>query len=219
MKPLVYTIDSERLQPDIISTAANLIRDGGVAVLPTRGLYGLGADAFNASAAGRIFTIKNRPTDKPLLVLIGHRRMLSQIVAEIPPMAASIMDAFWPGRITLVMQGRQGLPQGLHSSDGKVGVRLVEHPVAAALVNAVGSPVTGTSANLSGQEGCSRVGEIDETVLASVDLVLDAGPLDGGPGSTIVDVTGDTPCILREGAVSTSAVMAAFDAFVSNSSK
>jgi L-threonylcarbamoyladenylate synthase len=213
MMPNGRTVNPDRPQPEIICAAADVIGNNGVVIIPTRGLYGLGADAANATAVQRIFDIKKRPSHKPLLVLIGHRRMLSGIVAEVPPMATYLMDLFWPGRLTLVMKGREDLPAGLCSPDGKVGVRLVSHPVAAALVNTAERPITGTSANLSGAGGASQVRDIDETVIASVDMVLDAGSLDGGPGSTIVDVTVQPPHILRRGAVPAVDLHSALDQF------
>jgi L-threonylcarbamoyladenylate synthase len=213
MMPQVHVISAQRPQPDIIAAAAAVMRGNGVVILPTRGLYGLGANTDSAAAVGRVFEIKNRPPDKPLPVLIGHLRMLSHLVADVPPMATSFMDAFWPGKVTLIMQARKGLPDGLCSSTGKVGVRLVGHPVASALVNALGCPITGTSANLSGSGGSCQVDAIDKQVMASVEMVLDAGVLDGGPGSTVIDVTGEAPEILRQGAVTAATVMAAFETF------
>lgn len=208
--PLIYDISSDHPQPDIIQAAAAVVRDSGVVIMPTRGLYGLGGDALNASVVRRIFNIKSRPLEKPLLVLISRPEMLTKIVADISPLASDMMDAFWPGKMTLVMKGRKDLPDGLCSDTGKVGVRMIGHPVAAALVEALGRPITGTSANLSGSGGCAEIGAIDTEVTTSVALVLNAGPLEGGPGSTVVDVTGKAPDILREGAVMASEVMDVF---------
>lgn len=210
----VCAINPNRPQPDIIDAAAAVIKKNGVVIMPTYGLYGLGGDAFQTSAVKRIFKIKNRILEKPLLVLISHQGMLQHIVTDIPPMATHLMDAFWPGRVTLVMKGCKGLPDELYSNTGKVGVRMVAHPVAAALVKAVGRPITGTSANLSGSCGCSDIRAIENEVAASVDMVLDAGTLTGGPGSSVIDVTGKTPVILRQGCVTTSAIMNAFDGFI-----
>ncbi len=199
---VVYSIDPHHPQPDRIEQAARILRDGGVVILPTRGLYGLGCDARNAAAVRRIFNIKKRPLEKPLLVLISNRGMLADVVPSIPSLAEPLMTAFWPGRLTLVMKGRKDLPSGLCSGTGKVGVRMVGHPVAAALVEDVARAVTGTSANLSGAGGCDRIEAIDRMVIDAVDMILDAGVLGGGAGSSVVDVTGRSPRILREGAVS-----------------
>jgi L-threonylcarbamoyladenylate synthase len=209
----IHDISPEHPQLDIIHAAAAVIRDSGIIIMPTRGLYGLGGKALNESVVRRIFSIKSRSLEKPLLVLISRLEMLRNIVADIPPMASYLMDAFWPGKMTLVMEGRKGLPEGLCSDTNRVGVRWVAHPVTAALVDAVGSAITGTSANLSGSKGCAEISAIDNAVTASVDMVLNAGPLEGGPGSTVVDVTGQTPKILREGAVKASEVMDVFGQF------
>ncbi len=197
----VCRISPRQPQLDHIERAARILKDGGVVILPTRGLYGLGCIASNAAAVRRVFDIKKRPVGKPLLVLISHAGMLPEVVSSVSPLAQRLMAAFWPGRITLIMQGRKDLSAGLCDPTGKVGVRLVGHPVAAALVEAVGTPITGTSANISGDGAADRIGAIDDGVMASVDMILDAGILMGGPGSTVVDVTGRRPRILREGAV------------------
>lgn len=210
MTPPIHTIDPSRMQPDFIAEAAAAISQGGVVILPTSGLYGLCCDALNAKAVRRIFDIKNRSLEKSLLVLISRRGMLSAIVGAETAMATELMDRFWPGKLTLVMQGRKDLPQGLCSDTGKVGVRLVAHPVAAAVVQAVGGPVTGTSANLAGAGGCAAIDAVDPKVVQSVDLILDAGTLGGGPGSTVVDVTGAAPRVLREGAVPAADIMKGF---------
>lgn len=216
MTPREYTIDPNRMQTAFIDEAAAVINRGGVVILPTSGLYGLCGNALNQEAVKRIFSIKNRAWEKPLLVLISHRRMLSTIVAAETALANELMDRFWPGKLTLVMQGRKDLPQGLCSATGKVGVRLVAHPVAAAVVQAVGGPVTGSSANLSGAGGCAAIHAVDPKVVQSVELILDAGTLKGGPGSTVVDVTGEVPRILREGALATVAIMEVFEQFATS---
>lgn len=200
--PGVHSINSRQPQPDLIEKASRIISDGGVVILPTRGLYGVACNAHNTGAVSRIFDIKKRPLEKPLLVLVSNAGMLDDIVISVPAAAQSLMTSFWPGRLTLVLEGREDLPPGLCSDTGKVGVRMVGHPVAAALVEAAGTPVTGTSANLSGAGGCDRITTIDRQVIDSVDMVLDAGVLAGGSGSSVVDVTGQVPRILREGAVS-----------------
>ncbi len=210
--PMVHSINSRQPQPDLIEKAGRIINDGGVVILPTRGLYGVACNAHNAEAVRRIFDIKKRSQEKPLLVLVSSAAMLDDIVISVPKLAGALMSSFWPGRLTLVMEGRKDLPPGLCSDTGKVGVRLVGHPVATALVEAAGTAVTGTSANLSGAGGCDRIGAIDRLVIDSVDMILDAGILAGGPGSSVVDVTGRTPLLLREGAVSAEEISTVLDA-------
>jgi len=186
----------------IIAEAARIIRNGGVVVFPTRSLYGLGADAFSTKAVNRIFHIKQRPAGKPILVLIKSKDELNRLVALVPPAATAIMEKFWPGRISIVFQTKQGLLANLTAGTKKIGIRLPGHNVASALVKAACSPITGTSANLSGNAGCFQVNDLDEKIVDSVDLILDAGPLKGGVGSTVIDVTGKAPLILRQGELS-----------------
>jgi L-threonylcarbamoyladenylate synthase len=203
LKPIAKIVQVSAARPDeaVIFRAARIVRSGGVVVLPTHGLYGLGADPFNTAAVERVFAIKGRQTKKALLVLIADTPSLERVA--MPPSARTLdaMRRFWPGRLTFVLRARKELPAALTGFSDKIGVRLVAHPVAAALVRAVGAPVTGTSANISGSGGCAAIEAMDFGLLDGVDLVLDAGALAGGPGSTVIDVTGPKPRILREGVV------------------
>lgn len=184
-----------------IERAAGLIRAGGVVLFPTRCLYGLGADALNKEAVDRVFQIKDRPPDNPILVLIGHVDELSRLAKRVPTAARKIMDRFWPGKVTIVFDALDRIPFNLTAGKGKIGVRLTGHPSASALVKAVNRPITGTSANVSGRPGCSNIAHLDPEIAGRIDLIIDAGPLKGGSGSTVVDVTGDRVRVLREGAV------------------
>jgi L-threonylcarbamoyladenylate synthase len=199
----IKKIDPVEPEPEIIREAATIIKQGGVIAFPTRCLYGLGADAFNPEAVERVVKIKQRPEQNPILVLIDSRKQLESLVMHIPPAADAIMEAFWPGRVTLVLEARNSLPDQLTAQTDKIGVRLPGHPVAAAIVQQVKGPVTGTSANLSGRPGCYRLPDLDRRIAGQADLVLDAGTLIGGIGSTVVDVTVAPPRIIREGAVTT----------------
>jgi L-threonylcarbamoyladenylate synthase len=198
----IQKVDSENPEPEIIKQAAAIIQQGGVVAFPTRCLYGLGADAFDPDAVDRVLQIKQRPADNPILVLIDSRQRLSDLATQIPPAAEALMQTFWPGRLTLVFRAQQNLPHQLTASSGKIGVRLPGHPVAFALAKQAGKAITGTSANLSGSPGCSRVSALDAQISAQVDLTLDGGTLKGGVGSTVVDITETPPQILREGQVS-----------------
>lgn len=205
----IRKIDPQKPEAGIIEEAAGVIRRGGVIVFPTRCLYGLGADAMDPDAVERIIRIKQRPPDNPILVLIYAEAQLEMLVENIPPAAVAIMAAFWPGRVTLVFDALDTLPGLLTAQTGKIGVRLPGHPAASALLLEVKGPVTGTSANLSGSPGCSRVADMGPRIVEQADLVLDAGPLQGGVGSTVVDVSEDPPRILREGQVTAGQVMGA----------
>ena len=197
-----HRINSSHIDPALIAKAAQVIRRGGVVCFPTRCLYGLAADAFDRNAVERVFEIKKRSQAKPLLVLIPGRDVLPTIAEEVSPAAVRIMDKFWPGKVSLVFKAQKRIPDNLTAMTAKIGIRLPAHPVAAALVEKVGRPITGTSANLSGQPGCSGIEHLAPEILEGVDMVLDAGSLKGGIGSTLVDVAQNPPMVLREGEVS-----------------
>ena len=203
----IRKINSQKPEVEIIKEAAGVIKRGGVIVFPTRCLYGLGAEAMNSGAVARIIAIKQRPADNAILVVIHSKKQLEMLVEKIPPAAGAIMEAFWPGRVTLVFDARDTLPGLLTAQTGKIGVRLAGHPVAAAILRQVKGPVTGTSANLSGRPGCNRLADIGRQINGRVDLVLNAGTLQGGIGSTVVDVTEEPPRILREGQVTAGQIL------------
>jgi tRNA threonylcarbamoyl adenosine modification protein (Sua5/YciO/YrdC/YwlC family) len=199
-------IDPVKPEPELVQKAASVIRSGGIVVFPTRCIYGLAADALNEAAVDRIYEIKGRESNKPILVLAHNYLMLSCLVQNIPHVAQKIMDNFWPGKITIVLKANENLPANLTAGSGKIGIRRPGHPVASALVKAVGGPVTGTSANISANPGCRVISELDPGIAESVDLIIDTGELEGGTGSTVIDVTEDPPVLIREGGISIKAV-------------
>ena len=200
--PKLFKISPENPDLDIIQAAAAVIREGGVIAFPTRCLYGLGADAFNPEAVDRIFKIKQRSAAKPILILIDEPNRLKGLVTHISEAAKAISERFWPGRVTLVFDAGAKVPETLTAGTGKIGIRLAGHPVAAALARAMQAPITGTSANVSDCPGCHQIDDLQPAVAEQLDLIIDVGPLKGGRGSTVVDVTGKIPRVLREGAVS-----------------
>jgi L-threonylcarbamoyladenylate synthase len=206
-KNKVIQLDPHHPADAAILKAVAVVKAGGVIAFPTRCLYGLGADAFNAEAVERIFRIKQRSIRNPILILIDQPNRLDRLVAEVTPLAVRIMDRFWPGRITLVFKAGEDVPPYLTAGTGKIGIRLPGHPVATALVKALQTPLTGTSANLSGRPGCRRIEELELQIANGLDLILDAAALKGGRGSTVVDVTAEPPEILREGEVSAAEIM------------
>jgi L-threonylcarbamoyladenylate synthase len=203
----ILRINPETPAWEKIQEAVDVLNSGGVILFPTLSLYGLGADAANPLAIARVFEIKQRPASKPLLVLVRDMDELRALVKTVPGAARKLMDRFWPGNITLVFEARDSVPENLCAGTGKIGIRMPFHPVAKALCRAFGRAITATSANLSGAPGGESLSSMDEAVFHRVDLVLDAGPLAGGPGSTVVDVTVDPPKILREGTVQTESVL------------
>jgi L-threonylcarbamoyladenylate synthase len=195
-------IDSERDLQSAVTKAADLIKSGGVVAIPTESFYGLAVNATNSRAIQRLLDVKKRSGDQPILILIPSVEQLDQYVILIPEIARLLMNEFWPGGLTLIFKAKPNLPRELTAGTGKIGVRLSSHPVATALAQAVGSPITATSANISGQPACSSAKEVLQYLGESVDLILDGGKTAGGKGSTVLDVTIDPPVVVREGMVS-----------------
>ena len=184
-----------------IARASRIILRGGIAAFPTETLYGLGAAAQDAGALKKVFQIKGREEHKPLLLLLADRTWVPGLVRKIPAVAEGLMENFWPGPLTLIFEASPHLPLLLTGGTGKIGLRISSHPVAQALVCKVGQAITGTSANLSGQPGASLASEVSRVLGGQVDVILDGGKTTGGPGSTVLDVTGERLQIIREGAV------------------
>ncbi|MBW1899023.1 MAG: threonylcarbamoyl-AMP synthase, partial [Deltaproteobacteria bacterium] len=197
----IIKIDPDAPQPDLIQKAADFISKGDIVTFPTFCLYGLAADAFSSSAVKRVFEIKRRSPKKPLLVLIKNRDCLLPLVKSIPRAAETIMDRFWPGRITLVFEAKKEVPELLTAGTGKIGIRMPSNKVAAAIVNALENPIIGTSANISDQGGSAGITDLPAEIIRRTSLVLDAGLLKGGTGSTVIDITTTPPEILREGEI------------------
>jgi L-threonylcarbamoyladenylate synthase len=181
--------------------AADVLRGGGLVAFPTETFYGLGAHALDATAVARVFRAKGRPAEKPLLVLVDSLAMVERVAREVPDRARRLMDRYWPGPLTLVLPAHPSLPWALTAGTRTIGVRLSGHPVARALVTAVGAPVTAPSANPHGGPSPRTADEVLAGLRTRVDLVLDGGPTPGGPPSTVLDLSGTRPLLLRAGAV------------------
>lgn len=185
----------------MIRRAVDILREGGLVVVPTRHLYGLGVDALNPQAVARVFAVKQRPLHQPLLVLVASQGDVWNYARGIDDRATALMDAFWPGKLTIVLEARSILPMGLTGGTGRIGIRLSGHPLCQRIVQDLPGPLTATSANLSGQPGCNRIEDLHPAIAAAADFILDAGPLQPGIGSTVVDIRPTKVHILREGAV------------------
>ncbi len=184
-----------------IEESARIILRGGVVSFPTETFYGLAADPLNERALQKIFQIKGREENKPLLLLIGDRTWVSGIARRTSPLAERLMEKFWPGPLTLVLEALPHLPALVTANTGKVGLRVSSHPAALALVLAAGRAVTGTSANLSGQPDISTAEGVFRALGGKLDAILDGGKTAGGLGSTVLDVSEVPPRIIREGVI------------------
>lgn len=202
MKTIVRRIEEpEHVPADILAEAAGILRHGGLVAFPTETVYGLGGNALDEAAAKKIYAAKGRPSDNPLIAHIADRASLSDLVLEIPECAEKLMDAFWPGPLTLIFKCGGKVPPGTTGGLDTVGVRMPSDPIARQLIQAAGVPVAAPSANTSGRPSPTDASHVIEDLMGKVELIIDGGDTGLGLESTIVDVTAKTPTILRPGCV------------------
>ncbi|HEY7041247.1 MAG TPA: L-threonylcarbamoyladenylate synthase [Methylomirabilota bacterium] len=197
----VVAVDAVTPEPSVMRAAGARIAAGGLVAFPTESFYGLGADALDPDAIARVFEVKGRPDDKPLLVLVDGIEMVRELTAAIPDGARALMARHWPGALTVVLRAAARVPAALTGGGGTVGVRLPDHPVARALVGAAARPVTAPSANPSAAPPPLTAAAVRGYFDGRVELILDGGTTAGGPGSTVADCTRWPPRILRQGPV------------------
>lgn len=199
MGAVVSCMDA-RTRSSVIAAAARSAREGRLVVLPTDTLYGIGADAFNNDAVAALLAAKRRGPDHPVPVLVGSWDTTAGLVASMTDTLRTLVEAFWPGGLSLVVPQAPSLPWNLGDTNGTVMVRMPNHPVALQLLREVG-PMAVSSANLHGHQPPTTAGEAQRQLGEAVDTYLDAGRATVGQPSTIVDLTGAAPRILREGAI------------------
>lgn len=183
-----------------IEKGVKILQKGGVIAFPTDTVYGLGADSFNPTAVERIYEIKNRPKHRQLPLLIADVERLTALADPIPEIAWFLARRFWPGGLTLVLSKADSLPTYL-APGPTIAVRIPDHPVCLALIQHLGNPIIGTSANISGQPAASTAEEVGQQLGGKIDFVIDGGKCPGGKESTVVDVTREPPIILRQGVI------------------
>lgn len=194
-------IDVDAPDPRDIARAAAVLRHGGLVALPTETVYGLGANAVDATAVRRIFAAKGRPADNPLIVHLAAAEELPRVCLSITPLARDLAERFWPGPLTIVLEASPDLPTVTTAGLRTVAVRVPDHPVARAVIAAAGVPVAAPSANRSGRPSPTTADHVAADLAGELDVLIDAGPTGVGLESTVVDARGSTPVIYREGAV------------------
>jgi len=185
-----------------IKRGLSILRAGGIVAYPTDTVYGLGASASLPRAVERIYEVKQRPLNMPLPLLLSDVSQITGVTESVPEIAWSLINAFLPGALTLVLLKSSSVSDIISGGATTVAIRIPAHPVPVALVEGLGAPVVGTSANLSGKPSPLTAGEVRSQLGGRVDLIIDGGRCPGGKESTVVDVTGEKPVILREGAIS-----------------
>lgn len=199
MNTTIVKTDSDNINMEEINQAGEIIRSGGLVAFPTETVYGLGADALNEEAAAKIYAAKGRPSDNPLIAHIANIDMLRPLVKEIPHTAEKLMEAFWPGPMTLIFNKSDLVPKGTTGGLDTVAVRFPDHPIAQAVIKAVGVSIAAPSANLSGRPSPTLGEHVIDDMDGRVDMIIDGGMVGMGLESTIIDVTVTPPMILRPG--------------------
>ncbi|MEO7963270.1 MAG: L-threonylcarbamoyladenylate synthase [Gemmatimonadaceae bacterium] len=200
--PTILTIDPSMVTIAALEVAGRIIREGGLVAFPTETVYGLGANALDSSAVNRIFTAKGRPAFNPIIVHVLDLTGASTLAAEVPDVAQELAEAFWPGPLTLVMRRRALVPDAVTAGLDTVGVRAPAHPVARALLAAAQVPIAAPSANRYTRLSPTTAAHVISQLGERVDMVIDGGESSVGIESTVVDVSGDCPILLRPGGLS-----------------
>lgn len=182
-----------------------ILRRGGVIAYPTDTVYGLGASMDSASAVEKIFLVKSRPRHMPLPLLVGSLSQIELLTSCVSPAARCLIRAFLPGALTLVMPASDKVPSYLRTMENTIALRIPDHPVPLALISGIGTAIVGTSANLSGQPNPLTGREVIAQLGERIELVIEGGRC-SGTESTIIDVTGELPVVLRNGALSISEI-------------
>lgn len=198
-------------EPHLIEYAAGFIERGSVIGIPTDTFYGLSADPFNLSAIERVFQVKGRPETRALPILVNSIEQAVTLARDVPDAFLALANKFWPGPLTLVVEATHRLPLKVTGNSGRVALRWPDSAVPAALIEAAGGPVTGTSANLSGHPSCTNAQQIVEQLGNRLPLILDSGDTGATLASTIVRIDGDEWCVVREGVLPESELRKAFD--------
>ncbi len=208
IRTTIIKVDGAHPEPTVIELAAELLRRGEVVVFPTETVYGLGADAFQIVALERIFSAKGRPFSDPLIIHIADVRELELLATSIPPEAKQLAKAFWPGPLTLILPKSSRVPHLATAGLETVAVRMPRHPVAMALIKALGSPIAAPSANRFMHVSPTTAQHVYADLAGRVSFILDSGPSEIGVESTVLDLSSDDPKILRPGGVSLEALRA-----------
>ena len=199
MKTQVFTIKDNQINQQDMKAAAEIIRSGGLVAFPTETVYGLGGDATRADASRKIYEAKGRPSDNPLIVHIADFSQLGQIVEKVPPEAELLAKHFWPGPLTMILHKNHVIPYETTGGLDTVAIRMPAHPVALAFLRESGCMIAAPSANTSGRPSPTSAAHVREDLQGRIDGIIDGGEVEIGIESTIIDLTEETPCVLRPG--------------------
>lgn len=201
MNTIIEKMDENQIDENLLEKAGEILKQGGLVAFPTETVYGLGANALDEAAAKKTYEAKGRPSDNPLIVHIADVEALDQIVTEVPDKAKQVMEAFWPGPLTLIFEKSETVPYGTTGGLETVAVRMPVNEIARALIRAGGGYVSAPSANSSGRPSPTTAQHVADDLDGKIEMILDGGSVEIGVESSILDMTVDPPMILRPGAV------------------
>ena len=204
METKVKTIDVEKMQPEDLEEAVEILQSGGLVAFPTETVYGLGGNALDEFAAKKIYEAKGRPSDNPLIVHISNSSYLHKLAREIPDKVSRLAEAFWPGPLTIILKKKEQVPDGTTGGLDTVAVRMPDHKLALALIEQSGVMIAAPSANVSGRPSPTKAEHVKEDLNGKINMILDGGMVGIGLESTILDLTEEIPVILRPGAITQS---------------
>lgn len=199
MDTIIKKVSYEDENSEMYAEAATILKNGGLVAFPTETVYGLGGDALRAEASEKIYAAKGRPSDNPLIVHIADFSAVDQLAAHVPKVAKILMDQFWPGPMTLIFQKKDIVPKETTGGLDTVAIRFPSHPIARKLIETSGVYIAAPSANVSGRPSPTMAQHVAEDLTGRIDMIIDGGQVEIGLESTIIDVTGDVPIILRPG--------------------
>lgn len=202
MKTMVYKVDGEHISEELLKEVGDILKMGGLVAFPTETVYGIGANALEETASRKIYAAKGRPTDNPLIIHIARLLDLPYIVDEIPNKAQILAETFWPGPLTMVMKKSEKVPDEITGGMDTVAIRMPKHPIALKIIEAGGGYIAAPSANTSGRPSPTLASHVVSDLSGKIDIIIDGGPVQIGLESTIVDMTGKIPIILRPGYIS-----------------
>jgi L-threonylcarbamoyladenylate synthase len=199
-------MDPQVIDVNAIHEGADVLRRGGLVAFPTETVYGLGANALNAAAVDGIFAAKERPASDPIIVHLYTMDQLEQVAVDVPNLAYELVTQFWPGPLTMVLKRADAVPPNVSAGRPTVAVRMPDHPIAQALLRAADLPVAAPSANRFARPSATTAAHVLEDLGGRLDVILDGGPTDIGLESTVLDLTKETPAVLRPGGVTLEAL-------------
>jgi len=202
MKTQIIKINPDIVEHDKIEKIVSILREKGLIVYPTETFYGLGADIFLCKAIQKVYHLKKRDPSKPLPVVISNLDMLEDVAMDLHPAYKPLISAFWPGPLTVILRACSRVPDALRGPSGSIGIRLTGYKWLRTLVRNASFPLTATSANISGEAEIADPKEAIRLFAGRVDLIVDGGKTKGFLPSTVVDLTGEKPRLVREGSIS-----------------